>query len=579
MKPWWERWPGRLEYEIAELKTAGIHCERDEDAFNKGVVKLNLRHTVNGEEQNFIVVFPDVYPYIRFEIFAPDLELEHHQNPFQKNLCMIGRSTGNWRIRDTVAKYIKSRLPIVISTGMTSDPSAAKKLEEPQGEPITAYYPYLPNTIVLIDSSWSIDPSIRKGSFEIGVDESSSTGPLFAILAVKDTSGNVLVGAEPELASLYPRRLQGKWLRCPEAIRENDPNRFLAQIVAYDSSFKTPRFQKVRGGKIGITGVVFPEEVAWRQNKDGWIFIIRIEKWKIQKIKRRDVRRKHAEPYFVRAGRSGRSDLAVRIPELSNLHEKKIAVFGLGCLGAPSVLELARCGVGELRIVDFDFVEAGTTVRWPFGLKTIGKQKTDVIENFINEHYPFTKVVPWTHRIGAVAFPGRKYSDLEVLDSVLDGVDIVYDVSAELGLQYLLSDLADERCIPYLAISTTNGAWGGIVARIRPDQTEGCWKCFLQNLKDDSFPTPMFDSAGEVQPVGCADPTFTGTGFDSSVIALGGVRLAVSTLLAGRDKGYPDFDWDVATIDLRDQNGKPIAPSWKTFALKKHPSCSCSKNV
>jgi len=294
----------------------------------------------------------------------------------------------------------------------------------------------------------------------------------------------------------------------------------------------------------------------------------------MKRIKRKGSNR--ANIYFARASRSGRLDLTARIPELSNLHQKKIAVFGLGCLGAPSVLELARCGVGELRIVDFDFVEAGTTVRWPFGLKAVGKQKTDVIENFINEHYPFTKVVPWTHRIGAFAYPGRKHSDLEVLDTVLEDADLVYDASAEPGLQYLLADLAAERYIPYLAISTTHGAWGGIIARIRPDQTEGCWKCFLQNLKDGSFPLPLSDPDGEVQPVGCADPTFTGAAFDSGIIAFGGVRLAVSTLTEKDENGYPIFDWDIAIINLRDNNGNAIIPSWQTFDLKKHPSCPCA---
>ena len=129
MKYWWERWPGRLEYEIDELKKAGIRCELDEDAFNKGIAMLNLRHTVQGKEQPFNVIFPDVYPYMRFEIFAPDLSLEHHQNPFQKNLCMIGRSTENWSTTDTVADFLISRLPLVIKTGMTQDPSDAKNLE------------------------------------------------------------------------------------------------------------------------------------------------------------------------------------------------------------------------------------------------------------------------------------------------------------------------------------------------------------------------------------------------------------------------------------------------------------------
>ena len=61
------------------------------------------------------------------------------------------------------------------------------------------------------------------------------------------------------------------------------------------------------------------------------------------------------------------TDLFTRIPELKPLREKTVAVFGLGCLGAPSVLEFARAGVECIRLVDFDVVDPATGVRWPLG--------------------------------------------------------------------------------------------------------------------------------------------------------------------------------------------------------------------
>ncbi len=41
-------------------------------------------------------------------------------------------------------------------------------------------------------------------------------------------------------------------------------------------------------------------------------------------------------------------------------------------------------------------------------------------------------------------------------------------------------------------------------------------------------------------PRGCADPTFTGAGFDVATIALQGVRLVVGTLAGSIPGGYPD---------------------------------------
>ena len=197
------------------------------------------------------------------------------------------------------------------------------------------------------------------------------------------------------------------------------------------------------------------------------------------------------------------------------------------------------------------------------------------LKGFIGANYPYTQVVATTHRIGAIRGTGP--SDLKILDELLDGADLVYDATAEVGIQHLLSDLTRERGLPYLCVSTTAGAWGGLLARIRPHQTQGCWLCLQYALTDGTIPSPPADPAGRIQPVGCADPTFTGAGFDVGQIALAGVRLAISILLADKNGGYPDVDWDVAVIALRSSDGKFFAPRYETFKLHRHPSCDCGK--
>lgn len=273
MKPWWEHWPGRLEYEVGELNKSGIHCDLDKDAFGKGIAKLNLRHTVDGEEQKFIVIFPDIYPYMRFEIFAPDLELEHHQNPFSKNLCMIGMSSENWRISDTVAKFIISRLPKVLKSGKSSNSLEVKNLEEHQGEPITFYY-HFEGSAVFVDSSWIIDSAINGGFLEIGIDKRLNSGIHCTLCSVKDRDRNIIVKAEPQLLELYPDRIEGKWVRCQDSILEKNPNSYYERLAAIDGSLKNPKWQNLKKRKLAIIGALFPEEVAWREKKDGWIFLV-----------------------------------------------------------------------------------------------------------------------------------------------------------------------------------------------------------------------------------------------------------------------------------------------------------------
>lgn len=271
MKPWWERWPGRLEDEIDRLKTAGIETELNKEFFEKGIAVLNLRHSVKGEVQNFVVVFPDVYPYMRFEIHASQLTLGHHQNPFEKNVCMIGRSTANWHPTDTVADYMVNRLPQVIQAGESTDSASVEQVEEIQGEPITAYYPYAPNQVVLIDSSWAIDASIKKGFLKIGTDKTNHGKQKFAVLAVMDSKNNILAEAEPEISDLYTDHVFGKWIRSQQPIVENNRHRFLEQLTQLDNTLINKK--KLMTASTLIIGVIFPEEVSWRENKDGWLFL------------------------------------------------------------------------------------------------------------------------------------------------------------------------------------------------------------------------------------------------------------------------------------------------------------------
>lgn len=272
MKPWWEKWPGRLEYELAELKAAGIESVLDMKAIEKGVVVFGLRYPIAGDLIEFIVRFPDVYPYMRFEIYAPQLSLGHHQNPFAKNLCMIGRSTANWRTTDTVAHYIVDRLPSVLQAGQAIDQTSVKEVEEIQGEPITAYYPYAPNQVVLVDSSWRIDASINKGLLRLGAHGSNTCNPKFAVLSVMDNNNKVLAEAGPGIANLYTDdHVAGKWIRSPEPIIEINPNDFLRRLADLDRLLLD--WKALSSTKFFFIGLLFPEEVQWRENKDGWLFM------------------------------------------------------------------------------------------------------------------------------------------------------------------------------------------------------------------------------------------------------------------------------------------------------------------
>src|SRR5437867_161559 len=83
----------------------------------------------------------------------PELQLAHHQHPFSKNRCFIGRATENWEVDDTLAQFITRRLALVLKAGRTGDVAAVEGVEQQQAEPFTNYYTYEPGTVVLVDSA------------------------------------------------------------------------------------------------------------------------------------------------------------------------------------------------------------------------------------------------------------------------------------------------------------------------------------------------------------------------------------------------------------------------------------------
>lgn len=78
------------------------------------------------------------------------------------------------------------------------------------------------------------------------------------------------------------------------------------------------------------------------------------------------------------------------------IHEKiknsKIGIAGLGGLGSNIAISLARIGIGQLTLVDFDVVEPSNLNRQQYFVKHIGMQKTDALKEIISECNPFVNL-------------------------------------------------------------------------------------------------------------------------------------------------------------------------------------------
>lgn len=249
-------------------------------------------------------------------------------------------------------------------------------------------------------------------------------------------------------------------------------------------------------------------------------------------------------------------------------------MVGAGGVGAPSAIEFAKAGVGTLAIVEGDIVEPGNAPRWVMGYEAAGLHKLDALRRLIRSNWPYTKLEPIGWQLGSVRST-EKRPDWERLKDVLADADLIYDATAETGVNYFLSEGAKELGLPLVVASATEGGWGGRVVRFRPGNDEACWTCLMQHELDDPRLIPPADpdpATRQVWPAGCTDPTFTGTGFDIAAVAMTGVRLAVSTLCEGRGDSYPAAEWDLATFAF--MNSTDALPGTATtHDLRLHPDC------
>ena len=74
------------------------------------------------------------------------------------------------------------------------------------------------------------------------------------------------------------------------------------------------------------------------------------------------------------------------------LKKTRVCILGLGGLGSNVAVLLARSGIGYLKLVDFDIVEASNLNRQQYRISHIGIKKTEAMKSIIREINPFVKV-------------------------------------------------------------------------------------------------------------------------------------------------------------------------------------------
>lgn len=556
---WFEFYQDRFEAELESLRERGLQFTVDEQQKQNGVIRIDVKYPFDDRTINLVVIYPRTFPYLPPEVNAPDEQFPRHQHPNGGNLCLIGRRTIQWDNDQTIGQLLDDRLNVILDFAKSGDLKVLEGREEPQGEPISEYIHggAHAGAYALYDSKMEIPSEIAAGRM-VGLLRFSGGLPQIVINEVFDRHRNLLAsGVVPALDGTH--RVNLPWCRV------NSLTGSLDQISSmYNAGeFDLPNMSALsKQNPFGFFALVYKEEVRLGEYADAISVFWR--RWTPSKKGGRE------NVTIIRTFRAGPTDLAARMPAVRNLEAGSAVVFGLGALGAPVAVELARNGIGKLTFVDHDYVDPATVRRWVLGTTAFGASKAETLRSFLSREYPWTRYEVVDLKIGSADLSSEQ-DELSQIINAISSHDLVIDATAEMAVNHLLFDYCRVLKKPLVLGNLTPGAWGGIVYQWRPNTDDRCWMCLRSFLYPEWEGLPPADPAGELQPGGCPARTFTGASFDIQEIALEIVRTAAG--LYG-DAGYPETEWQLSVCTLR-EGDKRSATTWSTHEIPKRRGCAC----
>lgn len=154
--------------------------------------------------------------------------------------------------------------------------------------------------------------------------------------------------------------------------------------------------------------------------------------------------------------------------ELDILSNKRVLIIGLGSGGSPIAVELAKAGVGQFALADFDRVELHNLSRHICSLKDLGRLKTDAVADVIKGKNPYAMVDK---------LPIDVSKNIDILEEEIEKADIVLCCTDNNTSRFHTSELLVKHNKVGLFGRAITRAEGGDVFIYRPGQP--CYFCLL----------------------------------------------------------------------------------------------------
>ncbi len=173
----------------------------------------------------------------------------------------------------------------------------------------------------------------------------------------------------------------------------------------------------------------------------------------------------------------------------ARLLRSRALIVGCGALGSAQAESLARAGVGNLRIVDRDFVEASNLQRQTMFTERDAAERTPKAIAAANHIREFAADINVEPEIADV-----NNSNIERL---IGDCDIVLDGTDNFATRYLINDACVKHDVNWI-YGAAVGSYG-VTMTIRPHQT-ACLRCVFEEAPPAAT-APTCDTAGVIMPI------------------------------------------------------------------------------
>lgn len=220
MHTWWSRYPEAFEAEKAGLTAIHASWTIDEPEFAAGRLVIHIEREFSGMPQKLKAVYPDSFPYFFPQVFLDAVAFDRHQQPFDKNICLLARDGADWRPgQDTLAVMLEEQFPKLqaVRAAELSSQLVADQ-EDHVGEPFSSFLPYSPNCAVIVPDETPLSEKNAGGLLlQICPMSSDLEHPMNlrgVIRTISDFAKKPLVEFH-SIPPVFSQQLAGFWLRLP----------------------------------------------------------------------------------------------------------------------------------------------------------------------------------------------------------------------------------------------------------------------------------------------------------------------------------------------------------------------------